>query len=55
MDDEEQRNDNTDCHSDFNTPADRQHESEEHKSEVDPSSHPVNGHTVRCTRHQHRR
>ena len=55
MDDKEQRDDDTDCHSDFNTPTDRQDESQEHKSEVDPSSHPMNGHTVRRAHHRHRR
>jgi hypothetical protein len=45
MYDEEQRDDNTDCHSDFNAPADRQDESQEHKSEVNPSPHPKRAHS----------
>ena len=41
MNDKEQRDDDTDCHSNFNAPADCQGEGEEHQCEVDPGSHPV--------------
>lgn len=40
MDDEEQRDDDADCHPDFDTPPDRQRESKEHEPNVDPCSHP---------------
>ena len=38
---EEQRDDDADCHPDFDAPADRQRESEEHQCEVNPRPHPV--------------
>ena len=41
MNDKEQRDDDTDCHSNFNAPADCQGKGEEHERKVDPGSHPV--------------
>jgi hypothetical protein len=41
VNDEEQRDDNANCHPDFDAPDDRQCESEEHERDVDPCSHPA--------------
>jgi len=41
MNDEEQRDNDADCHPDFDAPANRQRESEEHEGEVNPRSHPT--------------
>ena len=41
VDDEEERDDDADCHPNFDTPDYRQREGEEHEREVDPCSHPV--------------
>jgi len=51
VDDEEQRDNDTACHPDFDAPANRQRESEEHKSDVDPCSHPVNKRGVKYVQH----
>jgi hypothetical protein len=55
MNDEEQRDDNTDCHPNFNAPTDRQSESKEHETEVDPSAHPAAQHMIKCNQHQLRK
>jgi len=41
MDDQKQRDDDADCHPDFDAPDNCQYESEEHESEVDPCTHPA--------------
>jgi len=49
MDDEEQRDDDADCHSNFNAPADGEGENKEHESKVDPRSHPADEQIIKRT------
>ena len=51
MNDEEQRDDDADCHSDFDAPDNRQHEGKEREPEVDPRSHPTDERAVECAYH----
>lgn len=48
VNDEEQRDDNANCHPDFDAPDNRQRESEEHEREVNPCSHPAAGYRIKC-------